>query len=145
MLRNPGREPGPVGNIANEEHGADTVGGRRRRQLVVGAEVAVGLEQDAAVTGVELTRFRGHFPLLVEREVYDASSSRCIPAGIPAEDGRDVLTSAEREELSKLRCELKQVKLGREILAKATAWFAREADTTSISGRSCSEPRVRLE
>lgn len=43
---------------------------------------------------------------------------------------RDVLTSAEREELSKLRRELRQVKLEREILAKATAWFARETDTT---------------
>ena len=41
----------------------------------------------------------------------------------------ELLTSAEREELSKLRRELRQVKLEREILAKATAWFAREADT----------------
>jgi transposase len=43
---------------------------------------------------------------------------------------RDVLTSTEREELSQLRRELRKVKLEREILAKATAWFAREADTT---------------
>lgn len=42
----------------------------------------------------------------------------------------DVLTSTEREELSKLRRELRQVKLEREILAKATAWFARETETT---------------
>jgi transposase len=42
---------------------------------------------------------------------------------------RDVLTSAEREELAKLRRENKQLKLEREILSKATAWFAREADT----------------
>lgn len=42
---------------------------------------------------------------------------------------RDVLTSVEREELVKLRRELRQVKLEREILAKATAWFARGADT----------------
>lgn len=42
---------------------------------------------------------------------------------------RDVLTSTEREELSQLRRELRKVKLEREILAKATAWFAREADT----------------
>ena len=42
----------------------------------------------------------------------------------------DVLTSAEREELARLRRENKQLKLEREILAKATAWFAREADTT---------------
>ena len=42
----------------------------------------------------------------------------------------DVLTSTEREELRKLRRENKQLKLEREILAKATAWFARE--TSSI-------------
>ncbi len=42
----------------------------------------------------------------------------------------DALTSTEREELSKLRRELRQVKLEREILAKATAWFARETETT---------------
>lgn len=42
---------------------------------------------------------------------------------------KDVLSSAEREELVKLRRENKQLKLEREILSKATAWFAREADT----------------
>ena len=42
---------------------------------------------------------------------------------------KDVLTSVEREELVKLRRENKQLKTEREILAKATAWFAREADT----------------
>jgi transposase len=48
-----------------------------------------------------------------------------------ADGGRrkDLLTSAEREELVKLRRENKQLKTEREILAKATAWFAREADT----------------
>lgn len=48
-----------------------------------------------------------------------------------AESGKrkDLLTSAEREELVKLRRENKQLKLEREILSKATAWFAREADT----------------
>jgi transposase len=43
---------------------------------------------------------------------------------------KDLLTSAEREELARLRRENKQLKVEREILAKATAWFAREADTT---------------
>lgn len=42
---------------------------------------------------------------------------------------KDVLTNVEREELVKLRRENKQLKTEREILAKATAWFAREADT----------------
>ncbi len=38
----------------------------------------------------------------------------------------DGLTTAEREELTRLRRELRQVKLEREILSKAAAWFARE-------------------
>src|SRR5262245_48957910 len=42
----------------------------------------------------------------------------------------DVLSSVERDELRRLRRENKQLKLEREILAKATAWFARE--TSSI-------------
>ena len=49
----------------------------------------------------------------------------------------DGLTTVEREELSRLRRELKQVKLDREILAKAAAWFARETDSIP-SGRSSS-------
>jgi transposase len=43
---------------------------------------------------------------------------------------KDLLTSAEREELAKLRRENRQLKVEREILARATAWFAREADAT---------------
>jgi transposase len=48
-----------------------------------------------------------------------------------ANDGKrkDLLSSAEREELVRLRRENRQLKTEREILAKATAWFAREADT----------------
>jgi len=38
--------------------------------------------------------------------------------------GRDGLTTAEREELVRLRRELKRVQMERDILAKATAWFA---------------------
>ena len=44
------------------------------------------------------------------------------------DDGRrdDGLTSAEREELQRLRREVRQLRQERDILAKATAWFARE-------------------
>jgi len=44
------------------------------------------------------------------------------------DDGRrnDGVTSAEREELSRLRRENRQLRTEREILAKAAAWFARE-------------------
>jgi len=40
----------------------------------------------------------------------------------------DGLTTLEREELAKLRRENKQLRIEREILSKAAAWFARETD-----------------
>ena len=39
----------------------------------------------------------------------------------------DALTTSEREELTRLRRELKRVKMEREILKKATAFFAKES------------------
>jgi transposase len=45
------------------------------------------------------------------------------PAAPTLEGG---LTASEREELARLRRENKQLKLERDILSRATAWFARE-------------------
>jgi len=42
----------------------------------------------------------------------------------------DILTSLKREELGRLRKENRKLRVEREILLKATAWFSREADTT---------------
>jgi transposase len=44
---------------------------------------------------------------------------------------KDGLTSPEQEELRRLRRENEQLRLEREILAKATAWFARETHTVA--------------
>jgi len=54
------------------------------------------------------------------------------------DEGRrsDGLTTPEREELRRLRRELRQVKMEREILAKATAWFARETGSIPPGGSS---------
>ncbi len=41
------------------------------------------------------------------------------------------LTTAERDELRQLRRDNRQLKLEREILAKATAWFARETGSVT--------------
>ena len=40
-----------------------------------------------------------------------------------------VLTAAERDELARLRREVRQLRLERDILSKAAAWFARETGT----------------
>jgi transposase len=58
-----------------------------------------------------------------------------IDAGKPR-PGKEGLTSAEREELNRLRRENRQLKLEREILSKATAWFAARGEKTSTPSSS---------
>ncbi len=52
------------------------------------------------------------------------------------DEGRraDGLTTVEREELGRLRRENKTLRVEREILKKATVWFAKEADSTPKRG-----------
>lgn len=51
-------------------------------------------------------------------------------AGKPS-PGKEGLTGVEHEELARLRRENRQLKMERDILAKATAWFARKNDVGS--------------
>ena len=44
------------------------------------------------------------------------------------------MTTAERDEIIRLRREVKQLRLERDILSKAAAWFARETDVIPSKG-----------
>ena len=55
-----------------------------------------------------------------------------IDAGKPL-PGKDGLTTAEREELARLRRQVRQLQMERDILAKATAWFAGRNGSSSNS------------
>ena len=65
-----------------------------------------------------------------------AQSIRNWAAQSERNEGRrsDGLTTAEREELNRLRRENRQLRLERDILSKAAAWFARETNTIPPKG-----------
>jgi transposase len=56
-------------------------------------------------------------------------------AGKP-QPSKEGLTTAEREELTRLRRQVRQLQTERDILAKATAWFAGRAEKTSTPSSS---------
>ena len=83
----------------------------------------------------ELVR-AGRTPAELSREfgcsaqtIVNWTAQMAIDAGKPL-PGKAGLATAEREELSRLRRENRQLKIEREILSKATAWFAGRGDKT---------------
>ena len=85
---------------------------------------------------VELVR-AGRTPADLSREfgcsaqtVINWVAQAAVDAGKPL-PGKDRLSSAEREELARLRRENRRLQMERDILAKATAWFAGKSEKTS--------------
>jgi transposase len=85
---------------------------------------------------VELVRAGRSPEKLAEEFEPTAQSIRNWVAQADRDAGRrdDGLTSAEREELERLRRENRQLKLERDILSKAATWFARETNTIPPKG-----------
>ena len=80
---------------------------------------------------VELVR-AGRSPEELSREFEpSAQTIRNWVAQTERDEGRrrDGLTTDEREELRKLKSEIRQLRMEREILRKAAAWFARESNS----------------
>ena len=90
---------------------------------------------------VELAR-AGRTPAELAREfgcsvqtVTNWIAQAAIDAGKPLA-GKDGLSSVEREELARLRRDNRRLQMERDILAKATAWFATKGDKTPTSSSS---------
>jgi transposase len=85
---------------------------------------------------VELARAGRPIPEIAEQFEPTGQTIRNWIAQADRDAGKrsDGVTSAEREELTRLRRENRQLKLEREILAKAAAWFARETDKIPDKG-----------
>ena len=94
-----------------------------RDQIVELARAGRGLKQLSREFGVSANAIRNW----VHRA--DGQVARAVPRS-----GESVpLSSAERAELVELRRRLKQVQMERDILAKATAWFAGKSERTSTT------------
>jgi transposase len=79
---------------------------------------------------IELVRTGRSAESLAQEYEPTANTIRKWVAQADREEGRgdDGLSTSDREELRRLQRELTQLKMEREILAKVTAWFARETE-----------------
>ena len=85
---------------------------------------------------VELVR-SGRTPEALAREFEPSAQAirnRVAQAGRDAGERTDGLRTGEREEMRRLRRENRRLREEREILAKATAWFARETGPGGSAG-----------
>jgi len=148
--------PGHEGFVRNMLAGAT---GIDVAMLVIAADEGIMPQTEEHLAIVELLGVRRGIPVITKRDVVEGEWLELVRAGRTpdelaqefepsaqtirnwlAQAERDAgqrpdgLTSVEREELTRLKRENRQLKLEREILAKATAWFARETGTIPPSG-----------
>jgi len=95
-----------------------------REQIVELARAGRGLKQLSREFGVSANSIRNW--------VYQTDGRAPQPVTRVGGDAAP-LSSAERQELVELRWRLKQVQTERDILAKATAWFAGKSERTSTT------------
>ena len=76
----------------------------------------------------ELAREFGCHETSILSWIRAAKGSDAAPAATP--QNSEALNAAERQELIELRRKLRQVQMERDILAKATAWFAGKSEQT---------------
>ena len=88
---------------------------------------------------VELVR-AGRAPADLSREfgcsdqaIRNWVAQQAADEGLPLPGKEEQLSTTEREELSKLRRQVRRLEQEREILVKATAWFAARVDKTSTT------------
>jgi len=94
-----------------------------RQQMVELARAGRGLKQLSREFGVSANAIRNW----IHRA--EGEPARPMPRG----SEQAPLSAAERAELVELRRRLKQVQTERDILAKATAWFAGKSERTSTT------------
>ena len=94
-----------------------------REQMVELARAGRGLKQLSREFGVSANAIR----IWIQRAEGDTAPA--VPRGVE----QAPLSAAERHELIELRRRLKQVQMERDILAKATAWFAGKSERTSTT------------
>ena len=97
-----------------------------REQMVELARAGRGLKQLSREFGVSANAIRNW---MRAAEGHGPASASHSAQGTP-------LSAAERQELVELRRRLKQVQMERDILAKATAWFAGKSERTCTTSSS---------
>ncbi|MDE2146068.1 MAG: transposase [Burkholderiales bacterium] len=95
-----------------------------REQKVELARAGRGLKQLSPEFGVSANAIRNWI---------HQADGRVVRAVPPRVGEALPLSGAERQELAELRRRLRQVQMERDILAKATAWFAGKSERTSTT------------